>query len=271
MSEVATQPQYQVGSFNGPLDLLLQLIEKNKINIYDIPISTLTEQYLTYLPQIQDQVREEVASDFLVMASTLLYIKSRMLLPRRESLEGEEEDPRAELVMRLLEYRRCKWLAEQLAERRIHYEHCCTRAPSAPDQLGIVLDRLPPPPLDPKRFQQACDRICQRNNLRFQDVRDRVQALLRRDRLPLKARIKLFWQKICTVKQIFFFEILPVTATKAEKVSGFLALLELLRMDQVQVTQKEPFEAILIEKNPQADPQILQQFLHSAPEEDEYV
>ena len=102
--------------FEGPMDLLMHLIEKNKIDIYDIPIVTITDQYLDYVHQMEHNDMN-VTSEFLVMAATLLDIKSRMLLPREENEEGEEEDPRDELVRRLLEYKMYKYMSEELKEK----------------------------------------------------------------------------------------------------------------------------------------------------------
>ena len=108
---------YKLEHFEGPLDLLLHLIEKNKVDIYDIPIVEITAQYLEY---VRNMEREDLnlVSEFLVMAATLLDIKAKMLLPKEVDEEGEEVDPRAELVARLLEYKRYKILAEELADRR---------------------------------------------------------------------------------------------------------------------------------------------------------
>ena len=102
--------------FEGPLDLLLYLIEKNKIDIYDIPIVVITEQYLDYIKKMQTEDMN-VMSEFLVMAATLLDIKCRMLLPKEVNEEGEEEDPRAELVQKLLEYKMYKYMAYELRDK----------------------------------------------------------------------------------------------------------------------------------------------------------
>ena len=99
---------YKLESFEGPLDLLLHLIEKNKVNIYDIPIAMITEQYLEYVKHMEEESLD-VVSEFLVMAATLLDIKAKMLLPKEVNEEGEEEDPRSELVARLLEYKTYKY------------------------------------------------------------------------------------------------------------------------------------------------------------------
>ena len=104
--------------FEGPLDLLLYLIEKNKIDIYDIPIVVITEQYLDYIKKMQTEDMN-VMSEFLVMAATLLDIKCRMLLPKEVNEEGEEEDPRAELVQKLLEYKMYKYMAYELRDKQV--------------------------------------------------------------------------------------------------------------------------------------------------------
>ena len=101
---------YKLDIFEGPLDLLLHLIEKNKVNIYDIPIATITEQYLEYVSNMETEDLN-IVSEFLVMAATLIDIKARMLLPKEVNEDGEEEDPRAELVARLLEYKYYKYMS----------------------------------------------------------------------------------------------------------------------------------------------------------------
>ncbi|MEG2774828.1 MAG: segregation/condensation protein A, partial [Acetivibrio sp.] len=104
-------------AFEGPLDLLLHLIDKNKVNIYDIPIAMITEQYLEYIAAMKTKDMD-IMSEFLVMAATLLNIKSRMLLPKDETQEEEEEDPRKELVERLLEYKMYKYISYELKDRQ---------------------------------------------------------------------------------------------------------------------------------------------------------
>ena len=105
-------------AFEGPLDLLLHLIEKNKVDIYDIPISLITEQYLEYIDALKDEDMD-IASEFLVMAATLLDIKCRMLLPKEENEDGQEEDPRQELVEKLIEYKLYKYMSYELKDRQI--------------------------------------------------------------------------------------------------------------------------------------------------------
>ena len=132
------------GAFEGPLDLLLHLIEKNKVDIYDIPIVEITAQYLEY---VRNMEREDLnlVSEFLVMAATLLDIKAKMLLPKEVDEEGEEVDPRAELVARLLEYKRYKILAEELADREENAAGHFYKASSLPPEVAKY---RPPTDLD---------------------------------------------------------------------------------------------------------------------------
>ena len=129
---------YKLEKFEGPLDLLLHLIEKNKVNIYDIPIAEITDQYMEYVRQM-DEENLDVVSEFLVMAATLLEIKAKMLLPAEVDEEGEEIDPRADLVERLLEYKLYKCMAEQLKGRQGEAERSLYREADIPkDRKSVV-------------------------------------------------------------------------------------------------------------------------------------
>ena len=122
-------------AFEGPLDLLLHLIEKNKIDIYDIPIAEITEQYLDYIRQMNTEDMN-VMSEFLVMAATLIDIKCKMLLPKEVNEEGEEEDPRAELVQKLLEYKMYKYMSLELKDRQVDAERTLYREQHLPKEIG---------------------------------------------------------------------------------------------------------------------------------------
>ena len=123
MNNVSIPVKIQV--FEGPLDLLLHLIEKNKLNIYDIPIVDITDQYVAYVEQMEEE-NLDVVSEFLIMAATLIEIKSRMLLPKEE--KEEEEDPREELVRRLLEYKVYKYAAGELDKMRLSAKYALNSA-----------------------------------------------------------------------------------------------------------------------------------------------
>ncbi len=120
--------------FEGPLDLLLHLIEKNKIDIYDIPIVEITDQYMEYIHMME---REDlnIMSEFMVMAATLLDLKCKMLLPKEENEEGEEEDPRDELVQQLLEYKMYKYMSYELRDRMAEASHCVYKQETIPEEV----------------------------------------------------------------------------------------------------------------------------------------
>ena len=137
---------YKLETFEGPLDLLLHLIEKNKVSIYDIPIAEITDQYLEYVSHMEEESLD-VVSEFLVMAATLLDIKAKMLLPKEVNEDGEEEDPRAELVARLLEYKTYKYMSMELKDMELDAEKVFYKAPTIPGEVKqyeepVDLDKL---------------------------------------------------------------------------------------------------------------------------------
>ena len=127
---------YKLDAFEGPLDLLLHLIEKNKINIYDIPIAEITEQYLEYVNHLEEEDLE-IVSDFLIMAVTLLEMKAKMLLPKEEG-EEEEVDPREELVERLLEYKKYKKMSKLLSKKEESAPLSIRKEASVPEEVELI-------------------------------------------------------------------------------------------------------------------------------------
>lgn len=231
-----TPYQIQLAAFEGPLALLLHLIEKSQIDIYDIPIAELTEQYLAYLAAMEE-FNIDVASDFLVMAATLLQIKSRLLLPKppkAEPEELEEDDPRQELVNRLLEYRKFKQMAEYLEGLSAAREQYATRAPQVIPHVptlpeGITVDMLT------KAFLAVWESglddyaIVNREEISIQDkMQDILQLLHKYD------------------GRLEFSQTIIRSGTKREVIAAFLALLELIKLQRVTVTQKGSFAAIYI-------------------------
>jgi segregation and condensation protein A len=274
-SQAGHLAELNIHDFSGPMDLLYHLIEKNRVDIYDIPVSRITEQYLDYLQGMQD-LDLEIASEFLVMAATLLQIKSRMLLPQKDSrLAGQEVDPRGELVLRLLEYRRCKAIATRLQERHAVFSACYCRLPETPLRLGLAVS-LPPGGLSWDLFRQACEQLSRQNRLRFNDLSDKVVHILRREKVSLKDKMRLIWRTVTSSVRVFFNELFPAGRTsRSERVTGFLALLELLRLNKVKARQDRPFDVILIEGAPGQlieDDAALDRFLTEAPvEEKDYA
>lgn len=248
MSEVINQPNIQLREFEGPLDLLYSLIVKNDIDIFDIPISEITEKYMDYLEQMK-KLDMEIASEFIVMAATLVHIKSRIMLPSRKDLQGEqEEDPREELVISLLRYRRCKMLAKELKKRNEIYRDCCYRLPATAKQMSVNIV-YPPQEFVPKEFDKAIDNICKRNEIRFADLSTKITHILKRDKLSVRERMKSVWLKITGRGKMFFHELFEKgKVDKTDKIVSFLAVLELLRNNRIDATQKRPFDVILIEE-----------------------
>jgi len=226
--------------FEGPLDLLLHLIKENEIDIYDIPIALITEQYLEYL-ELMKELNIEVAGEFLVMAATLIHIKSKMLLPPSEEEKEEEErleDPRAELVQRLLEYKRFKDAAEALALREVEWRDVFSRQSLSPERF---IGEGEPLLIDLNLFDllSALRRVIEK-------VPDKTIYEVTREELSLKDKISMLLDTLEDKESITFDELFSRDATKAEVIVTFLALLEVIRLRLVRVLQAEDFGVIRI-------------------------
>ncbi len=248
MSEALAQPNIHIREFEGPLDLLYSLIQKNDIDIYDIPIAEITEMYMDYLNQMK-KLDMEIASEFIVMAATLVHIKSRIMLPSRSDMSGDDvEDPREELVISLLRYKRCKMLAKELKTRNELYRDCVLRLPATAKEMNINII-YPPQEFVPEEFSKAIDNICKRNEIRFADISTKITHILKRDKLSVRERMKSVWLKITGRGKLFFHELFEgKDADRTDKIVSFLAVLELLRNNRIDATQKKPFDVILIEQ-----------------------
>jgi len=212
--------------FEGPLDLLLHLIRRDKINIYDIPISHITSEYLAYI-EIMRELELEIAGEFFVMAATLIRIKAQMLLPRRSSEDEEEEDPRDELVKNLLEYRRFKEAAYQLAQREEERRKIFTRPSIRPLKLesyeedpGITVFDL----ID--AFRSVIE------NLREEPI-----YTIERETIRIEEKMDLIMDAINTRGEILFSELFSGGFSKQDIIVTFLAILELVRLGEIQARQ----------------------------------
>ncbi len=240
---------YKLEHFEGPLDLLLHLIEKNKIDIYDIPIALITEQYLDYVGRMESEDLN-VVSEFLVMAATLLEIKARMLLPAEKNEEGEEEDPRAELVERLLEYKMYKQLALRLEEMEQSAQKCLYRAPDIPEEVAryeppVDLDRL----LDGltlSRLQAVFTSVMKRTADRIDPIRSRF-GTIKREAVSLEARIGSVMDFARKNRKFRFRQMLERQSGRTEVVVTFLAVLELMKMGRIRLVQQKLFDDMDIE------------------------
>jgi segregation and condensation protein A len=232
-----TDYQVKLEIFEGPLDLLLHLIRKNEVDIFDIPIAAITDQYLEYLDMMK-ALNISVAGDFLVMASTLVHIKSRMLLPAREE-EGEQEDPRVEITRPLLEYLRFKEMAGELSERDLLARDVFGR-PLPQDLKSQLLNE--DPLLDVSLFQliDAFKKI----------VEERIpgaQLTMQVEQWSLKDRMTYIMDQLKIRSFMYFSELFDRDRTISEFIVSFLAILELIQMGLVRVLQPGPYEDIRLE------------------------
>lgn len=237
--------QIKLPIFEGPFDLLFHLLEKNEVDIYDIPIATITEQYLEYITQMQ-MLDLEVASEFLVMAARLLSIKARMLLPKppplpEEEADEEQLDPRDELVERLLEYKKFKHIAEFLKEREEEQEKVYTRPNREEMFIHLFSEENPLEGIDLKDLLEALKEVIQRAEVvepSGEIVRDEVSI---RDKM-IEIRRRLFFLR----GGISFKELFETQASKVEIIVTFLALLELIKLKKIRILQKGVFGDIMI-------------------------
>ncbi|MCI8465344.1 MAG: segregation/condensation protein A [Lachnospiraceae bacterium] len=224
--------------FEGPLDLLLHLIDKNKVNIYDIPIAEIANQYMEYV-QAMDKEDLEVVSDFLVMAATLLDIKSRMLLPAEKGEDGEEEDPRLELVERLLEYKMYKYMAGELKDRQVDAQKSFFKPETIPEEVAKYR-----PPVDLNELLSGLS-LVKLNDIfqavlkRQEDKIDPVRSKFGRiEREPFRVSDKIMQIVYMAAQKgrMSFRGLLKDQTGRVELVVTFLAVLELMKMGSVTLT-----------------------------------
>jgi segregation and condensation protein A len=230
----------QLETYQGPLDLLLDLIRKQEINIYDIPIAQITGQYLEYLRLHLERLDTEVAGEFLLMAATLIHIKSKLLLPPDPTAAAEEEDPRAELVHQLLEHEKFKKAAQMLQQKQLVQAAMWSSPglkdfldPDAELELAVSLFDLV------KAFQQVLDRAKERPLLDIAEEKVSVGDMMRSLCELLAARSEPLGLK----------DVLARLRSRDAVVATFLALLELIRLQAVGIRQSELFGEIELRKH----------------------
>ncbi|MBO4327597.1 MAG: segregation/condensation protein A [Clostridia bacterium] len=246
--------------FEGPFDLLLSLLERNKLNIADISISLIADQYIEILKNNFDM---EIASEFLVMASTLLHLKSRRLLPQKE--KETEEITEEELIRRLSEYKRYKELAPALSERLGRFSGSYYKMPENLSFPKIYL----PVRIDPALLAYYKDEIEKRNKEKLDDNTAKMERILRVEKVSIKDKMKQIVRRIRNFIKTRFSEIFTKESSRTEKVTGFLAMLELDKNKHVKVTQKELFGEITIEPGENFDPADIEKFAGNVDEYDE--
>jgi segregation and condensation protein A len=252
--------QIKVQAFEGPLDLLVHLIKKNQMNVYDIEVATITRQYLEYLNLMQE-LNLDVASEFLVMAATLIHIKSKMLLPRPETAAGdpiEEADPRDALVRRLLEHQKFKAAAEMLHEKETLRSAQWARPDTRIQQIAGD-DYEPEIEVDLFSLLSAFKQVLER-------ARERPPVLLPPEQVSIEARIEQMLERLSETDACGFEDLFGNDATRADMIVTFLALLEMIRLKLIRVFQQGGAGAIRIYKR--ARPKDAPHPIHDP--EDEY-
>lgn len=231
----------RLDNFEGPLDLLLHLIDKHKMDIYDIPIATITEQYMTYLEEAR-QMDLDIASEFLLLAATLINIKAKMLLPKKPSeLEQEEADPREELVRRLLEYKFYKEAATALQQR----ENLSAEYMLKPVDIDLLVRELEPGnPVENIGLAGLYQAFCQ--VLEAAVPEERASLLLQREEFYVEEYMEQIKQRLQQENSLEFSTLFPSGAPKRQIITIFLALLELCKLDYLNFQQQGLFTPLWI-------------------------
>ena len=234
--------------FEGPLDLLLYLIEKNKVDIYDIPIVDITEQYLEYIRQMR---REDmnVMSEFLVMAATLIDIKCRMLLPKEVNEDGEEEDPRTELVEKLLEYKMYKIMSYELKDKQMDAGKVWFKNRTMPKEVADYT-----PPVDYEQLigevnlsglREIFESVMKRREDKIDPIRSQF-GKIEKDEVDMDAKMSYVQDFILLQRKCSFRNLLEKQHSKMEIIVTFMVVLELMKIGKILIEQQEAFGDIYI-------------------------
>lgn len=230
--------QVKVDKFEGPIDLLLFFIQRDKLNIYDIPISHITKEFLGYM-KMMEFMNIDLGGEFVYMASLLMKIKAKMLLPLSDEDEGQIEDPRIPLVQRLLEYQQYKKVSEDLHEQyerhSVHYPKGC--------EMEFNIQHYPNHELLYNTSLFALSSIFQELIGRLPDVNPYE---LHEESIHLDEQIAFLWEEINAVQHLNFNNLIPIMKTRLRLVVTFMAILEMLRTNQIIVEQDKPFGDIIL-------------------------
>ncbi len=241
--------EFKINEFQGPLDLLLHLIEKNKFNIFDIPIVEITEQYLAYVNDMEES-NLDIMSEFLVMAATLISIKAKMLLPKEEKEEEEEEDPRAELVRRLLEYKMYKYASYELKDMEMDAVKAFYKSASIPDEVKQYKEEIDPAEVvgdtTLAKLNEIFNQVMKRTVDRVDPIRSKF-GTIEKEEVRIEDKMEEIKTSIRGLKSINFRTLLETQASKINIIVTFLAILELMKVGDIVIKQEELFGDIIID------------------------
>lgn len=234
--------------FEGPLDLLLHLIDKNKVDIYDIPIVEITAQYLDYIKQMESQDMN-IMSEFLVMAATLIDIKCRMLLPKEINEDGEEEDPRTELVQKLLEYKMYKYMSIELKDRQVDAARNLYRSGKLPKEVADYREPVNYEELlgdmTLAKLQNIFHSIIRRKEDKVDPIRSQY-GNIEKDEVDMDAKV-LYVEEYARTHRVFSFRaLLERQKSKMEVIVTFLVILEMMKTGSISICQEHIFDDIMI-------------------------
>lgn len=239
----------KVAAFEGPLDLLLHLIEKNKFNIFDIPIAEITEQYLEYVDNMTEENADKL-SDFLVMAATLISIKAKMLLPEEPKSEEEEEDPRAELVRSLLEYKMYKYASYELKDMKLDASRSLYGKESIPDEIKDFEEEVDPAEVIGDttlvKLNQIFEQVMRKEINKIDPVRSRF-GNIEKEEIKVEDKMAELRESLRGLKSINFRTLLEKQHTKLNIIVTFMAVLELIKNGAIGVRQDNLFDEIIID------------------------
>lgn len=234
--------------FDGPLDLLLHLIEKNKVDIYDIPIALITDQYMAYIDEMKRQDMN-IMSEFLVMAATLLELKCRMLLPKEVNEDGEEEDPREEMVRKLLEYKMYKYMSYELKDRQLDADKVLYKARTMPREIEEYR-----PPVDYEKLigdvtlgklNGIFKTLMKRQVDKIDPIRSNY-GKIEREEIDMDLKMSYIESYASEHREFSFKSLLERQDSKMEMVITFLIVLEYMKIGKFMVHQDDLFDDIMI-------------------------
>lgn len=233
----------KIDNFEGPLDLLCHLIDKNKMNIYEIHLSEITDQYIEYLKE-QERLNLEIASEFLVMASTLLYLKSKNLLPKQE--DEEEEITEEELIRRIIEYKKFKEISKVFKENYLDYSRRYFKGQEEIPLPKQKLEKEYEKDLIPKIYKL----LVERNSVKLNQNAKNIEKIAITDNYTVASKVKEMFKVLIKEKRFVFNRLFSLKKhNRQEVVTAFSGLLELSRRSKVETSQEELFGDITVEKS----------------------
>ena len=232
----------KIDNFEGPLDLLCYLIDKNKMNIYDVNLIDITEQYIEFL-NAMEEMNLEIASEFLVKASTLLYLKSKKLLPKQE--EEEEEITEEELIRRIIEYKKFKEISKTLKE---NYKLYSNRFYKGQEEIKLPKQKLEKD-YEPEKIPEIYRLLVERNSVRINQNAKNIEKIALVDKYTVAEKVREMYKVLVKQKRFIFNKLFAINKKeKQEVVTAFSGLLEMSRRNKVETSQEELFGDIVVEK-----------------------